>query len=176
LSPTSTGWGSQAPCHFPIGQYLQVEAILLGCAFDQLIAIFPGCDYCRMEPELTFSRSQFANPAHWPLLSPAFPGLCTLFGDLAPLEPKVYSASCHLQWWSNTNFTICFNMGCTMSSTFSLGDFEELLVRGHFGQLHTINHVMPIKAAGIIWWHVLDSEGQPAIICVPRYLIPSSGQ
>jgi len=176
LSPSSTGWGSQAPQSFSCALYLQIEARLLGCAFDRWVAVFPPRDYRRMAPELTFTRSHFANPTHWPLISPAFPDLRTPFGDLAPLEHKVYSTSCHLQRRSDTNFTVCFDTGCTMSSTFSLDDFEEPPVKGRFGQLRTINHVVPIEATGIIRWHVLDSEGTPAVIRVPGYYIPSSGQ
>jgi len=63
-----------------------------------------------------------------------------------------------------------------MSSTPSLDDFEEPLIKGKFGHLHMINHMVPIEAAGLICWHVLDSASKPAIICVPGYFIPSSGQ
>jgi len=176
LSPSSTGWESLPSQHFPIGQRLQVEAMLLGHAFDHLALHFPSWDYHHMPPDLSFTRSSFANSTSWPLLHPNFPNIGDLFGTQAPIEPKTYSTTCHLQRRVAHDFSICFDTGCTMSSTFSLDDFEEPPVKGWFGQLRTINHVVPIKAAGIIRWHVLDSKGQPAIIHVPGYFIPSSGQ
>jgi len=164
LSPGSTGWESKPVQHFSICQQLQVEAMLLGHAFDCLALHFLPWDYCHQPPDFSFTRSSFADPTMQPLLSPGFPNLQDIFGDQAPLEPKTYSTTCHLQCCAANNFSICFDTGCTMFSTFSLDNFKELPVKGHFGQLWMINHVIPIKAAGIICWHVLNSKGQPTII------------
>jgi len=93
-----------------------------------------------------------------------------------PTIPKTYSTTCHLQCHSGTDYTICLDTGCTLSSTSSLDDFEEPPIHGCFGHLWMINHVVPIEAAGMIHWNVLDSKGQPAVIQVSGYYILTSGQ
>jgi len=76
------------------GYRLQVEAMLLGHAFDRLALHFPSWDYRQM---LSFNRSSFADPTSRPLLHPEFPNLQDIFGDQAPTDPKTYSTTCHLQ-------------------------------------------------------------------------------
>jgi len=110
------------------------------------------------------------------LLPSGIPNISELFGALAPRHPATYSTACNITHCCEANFTICLDTGCSMSSIPSLDDFEEPLVKGKFGHLCMINHVVPIEVAGLIWWHVLDSDGKPAIIHVPSYFIPSSGQ
>jgi len=63
-----------------------------------------------------------------------------------------------------------------MSSTFDIANFETPPVEGCFGQLQTINDVIPIVGAGIIRWTVHDHVGNEAIIRVPGYYIPTSTQ
>jgi len=63
-----------------------------------------------------------------------------------------------------------------MSSMFDITDFETPPVGGCFGQLQTINDVIPIVGAGIICWTVHDHVGNEAIIYVPDYYIPMSTQ
>jgi len=65
---------------------------------------------------------------------------------------------------------------CSMSSTFDIADFETPPVKGHFGQLWTINDMILIVGAGIIHWTVHNYVGNEAIICVPGYYIPTSTQ
>jgi len=55
LSHSSTGWESMPPQHFPIGQWLQVEAMLLGHAFDHLAYHFPPYAYHQIPPNISFS-------------------------------------------------------------------------------------------------------------------------
>jgi len=176
MLPHSTGWDSLPPQHFPLGQQLQIEACLLGCAFNHLLLTIPPLDYCTVPPDLLFCQTSFANTTKQSYLAPKFPDLCDLFGDLLPTVPKTYSLTCHLQCHSSTDYTICLDTGCTIFSTSSLDDFEELPICGCFGHLQMINHVVSIEAAGMIHRHVLDSKGQPAVIHVPGYDIPSSGQ
>jgi len=88
LSPRSTGWESKPAQHFPISQRLQVEAMLLGQAFDRLALHFPPWDYHRMPPDLSFTQSSFADPTIRPLLQPDFPNIREIFGDLTPFSPK----------------------------------------------------------------------------------------
>ena len=92
------------------------------------------------------------------------------FGMIIPHTPAVYSTTsqmydaCHLQSRAEMQYSICFDTGCSLASTFSLNDFESPPVKGLFGQLRTINGIVPIKAAGIIRWTVTDVNGAEAII------------
>jgi len=174
FSPWSTGWDSTYPRTFPASQRLQAEAHLLGRAFDRLIAVLP-LDHRRQTPTFTFAHTDYSltMPA---LLPSGIPDLQALFGSLAPRHPATYATTCNIHRRHDAEFTICLDTGCSMSSTPSLDDFEEPPVKGKFGHLRTINHVVPIEAAGLIRWNVLDSEGKPAVIRVPGYFIPSSGQ
>jgi len=164
LLPHSTGWDSLPPQHFPIGHQLQIEALLLGQAFSHFLSAIPPLDYQAMPPALLFCQASFTNPSQQSYIATEFPDLSDIFGDQAPTTPKTYSTTCQLQCHSGTDYTICLDTGCTLSSTSSLDDFEEPPIHGCFGHLQTINHVVPIEAAGMIWWHVLDMEGQPAVI------------
>jgi len=162
------------PRTFPISQQLQAEAHLLGRAFDWLLAVLP-LDHHRHTPTFTFAHTDYSQSTHV-LLPSRIPDMQALFGSLAPTHPAIYAATCNIQCRSNADFTICLDTGCSMLSTPSLDDFEEPPIKGKFGHLCTINHIVPIEAAGVIRWNVLNSDGQPAVIRVPGYFIPSSGQ
>jgi len=172
---TMVHWlGINLPSHILISQCLHMEAHLLGCAFDQLIAALP-LDHYQQTPTFTFSHTNHSQSNCAPLPS-GIPNLHALFGPLAPWHPATYSTTCNIQWCREADFTICLDTGCSMSSTPSLEDFEQPPIKGKFGHLWMINHIVPIKAAGLIWWHVLDSDGKSTVIHVPGYFIPSSGQ
>ena len=88
----------------------------------------------------------------------------------------MYQTVCHLQRRNEKDTSVCLDTGCSMSSTFDIADFETPPVEGRFGQLRTINDVIPIVGAGIIRWTVHDHVGNEAIIRVPGYYIPTSTQ
>jgi len=95
FSPWSTGWDSTYPCTFPVSQCLQAKAHLLGCAFDQLIAVLPlNCH--QQTSTFTFAHMDY-NQSHPALLPSGIPDLQQLFGSLAPQHPATYSTTCNIQ-------------------------------------------------------------------------------
>jgi len=162
FAPNSHGWDSTAVIQSSLPAHLQAEGHLLACEYHHLMEQLPW-DSRAEPPSLHFVRSNFDRQPH-PTLPSQLPDVSDLFGHLAPPAPKTYTASCHLQRRHKKEFTICFDTGCSMSSTFSLQDFEAAPVKGRFGQLCTINQTIPIEAAGIICWHVLDARRNPATI------------
>ena len=118
------------------------------------------------------------------------PDLWAQMGNFAPhevivLTPTFYhshspnSATMELSLRTSREsgqFSICFDTGCTMASTFSAEDFLEPPVSGNFGSMRMVSGEVEIVSAGMIQWKVVDDEGEGAYLRVPGYYIPKSDQ
>jgi len=100
-----------------------------------------------------------------------FPDIPNIFKSITPTEPKVYHSTfkkfdslCLFQSQNATDSSIFFDIGCSLSSVFDINDFEEPPVKGCFGQLRTINGIVPIDVAGVIKWTVIDMQGKQVIL------------
>ena len=173
MSSSDRGWDSIPKRFIYTQDRLSLEGWLLGKAFDKFLKTIP---VKHMMPfRMEFISQRFA-PAANNCVGDGIPDMSVIFGAVAPVESVVYQSSCHLQSRSNLDMSICFDTGCSMSSTFSIDDFEEPPTKGNFGQLRTITNVVPIVAAGMIRWQVHDRNGNTVFIRVPGYYIPSSSQ
>jgi len=92
LLPSSCAWESFPHQQFPTSQCLQVEAQLLGKAFDRLWATLPPHDYHKMLPHFHFAGTDFATPP--PMLPTGILDLHALFGPMAPDGPLNHSTYC----------------------------------------------------------------------------------
>jgi len=175
---TSKGWESLPDRNLPTDFFLQAKSVLLSRLYSRFIATVPLSIH-RL-PSIDFCRETFSPATSF--LPNGLPDMSDLFKSITPCKPMAYQTvsqmydACHLQSRAETQFSICFDTGCSLASTFSIDDFEEPPVKGHFGQLRTINGIVPIDAAGIIKWTVSDVNGNDAIIRVPGYYIPSLSQ
>jgi len=147
MSSSDRGWDSIPKRFIYTQDRLSLEGWLLGKAFDKFLKTIP---VKHMMPfRMEFISQRFA-PAANNCVGDGIPDMSVIFGAVAPVELVVYQSSCHLQSQSNHDMSICFDTGCSMSSTFSIDDFEEPPTKGNFGQLRTITNVVPIVAAGMI--------------------------
>jgi len=139
-------------------QSLEIESIHLAQAFMKFLTT-NAYVFSHMEIlTISFKETSFCRPS---MLSSEF---------------TTYHMRCYLQWCTVNDMPICLYTGCSMSSTFLIDDFGTPSSKGKLSQLKTIATVVPIVGAGIICWHVYDSDGNDAIICIPGYYIPSLTQ
>jgi hypothetical protein len=75
---------------------------------------------------------------------------------------------------SSTQFSVCFDAGCSQSITNSLDDFKEPPIKGDFGTVKTMTGTTKIKAFGIVRCVVYDVDGTARLLRVPAYYIPES--
>jgi len=169
---SNQGWESISKRSYSTNDHILIESWLLGKAFDKFVEHYSMVAQSPLD--ISFHSQMFSSATQY--FAGGIPDLSDLFGKHAPIQSMVYQSTCHLQSHWNTDMSICFDTGCSMSSTFSLDDFERPPMKGNFGQLRTITHVVPIVAAGLICWQVYDKKGEKVFIRVPGYYIPSSRQ
>ena len=175
----SKGWESTPKSMASTAFHLQAESLLLTRLYSRFTSS-NGIQIMPLHPTIAFNHGQYTAPKRF--FDSGLPDMADYFGMITPRTPAVYSTTsqmydaCHLQSRAETQYSICFDTGCSLASTFSLDDFESPPVKGSFGQLRTINGIVPIEAAGIIRWTVTDVNGAEAIIRVPGYHIPTSTQ
>jgi len=177
------GWDSLPKQTYSTDFRLQAESVLLVRLYTHTFENRGNRISIPFHPTIRFKSTMFESNKKRRLLQDHFPDLSDIFKSLTPTEPKVFhtafkvfDTACSFQSRAEKDCSICFDMGCSLSSTFDIKDFESPPVKGRFGQLRTINGIVPIDAAGIIKWTVLDINGKQVEIRVPGYYIPLSSQ
>ena len=74
---------------------------------------------------------------------------------------------------SDVVFPILIDTGCSTACSGYASDFHGQLIEGQFGTIKTADGIAQIEGFGILHWATVDVEGQPVLIKVPGYHVPS---
>jgi len=162
------GWESIPHWVYPTMMHLQAESLMLTRLYSSTFNVSKFKTQPTI-PTISFFHMKFERGRQCQMSHDQFPDVLDLFKSLTPIKPKIYSTfsyqdPCCLQSQNKLKYLICFDTGCSLSTNFSLDGFEQPLLKGSFGQLCSINGIVPIQTAGIIKWTVMDLNGNDTIL------------